>query len=44
MANKNIDIDEANEFEPQITFDELQDAFDDCFMNTKKIHKKNVVF
>lgn len=23
MANKNINIDEANEFEPQITFDDL---------------------
>ncbi|KAJ7014263.1 hypothetical protein NC653_003770 [Populus alba x Populus x berolinensis] len=36
MANKNINIDEVNEFEPQITFDDLQDAFDAYFMNTKK--------
>jgi hypothetical protein len=35
MANSNIDIDKVNELEPQITFDELQDAFDELFHDYK---------
>ena len=36
MANSNIDIAKVNELEPQIIFDELQDAFDELFHDYKK--------
>jgi hypothetical protein len=47
MANSNIDIAKVNELEPQIIFDELQDAFDELFHDYKKktkLHKKTFFY
>lgn len=40
MANDTFNIDEIDELEPQITFDELQNAFEELFHDCLKSCKK----
>lgn len=43
MANDTFNIDEIDELEPQITFDELQNAFEELFHDCLKSCKKKKI-
>jgi hypothetical protein len=43
ILNRSINVDEVNDLEPQITFNELQDAFDELFHEYKKVNNKNTL-
>jgi len=43
ILNRSINVDEVNDIEPQITFNELQDAFDEWFHEYKKVNNKNTL-
>jgi len=43
ILNRSIKVDEVNDLEPQITFNELQDAFDEWFHEYKKVNNKNTL-